>query len=74
LLITAAGRGGGDNVLRDNSPIGGAEGCGGGEDDWIALIKPVEVGESLPRVICGDMGGGAGGGKVKDSSVGVVPK
>ena len=86
MLITAVGRGGGDSVLRDDSPVGGAEGWGGGEDDWMAFMRPVEGKASLPKVICSDivllrggggktfLGGGGGGGKVKVSSVGEVPK
>jgi len=86
LLITAAERGGGDKVLRDNGPAGGAERWGGGEGDCMRSMTPVESGAPRPKVIRGDMllprkgggevfpGGGGGGGKVKDSSVGVVPK
>lgn len=90
LLITAAGMGGGDNVLRENGPGGGAERRGGGEGDCecdcIALTIPVESSAPLPMVICGDIellsrgggevfpGGGGGCEKGKEFSVGVVPK
>lgn len=86
MLITAAERAGGDNVLRENGPGGGAERWGEGEGDCIALIMLVERGASLPKVICGGMGllgrgggevfpgGGGGGENEKEFSVGVVPK
>ena len=87
MLITAVGRGGGDNVLRDTGPVGGAERWGGGEGDGMGSMTPIENAAPLPKVICGDMvllgkgggevvfpGGGGGGENVKDSCVGVVPK
>lgn len=86
MLITAAERGGGDKVLRDNGEAGGAGRRDGGEGDCMRSMTPVESGAPCPKVICGDRllprigggevfpGGGGGGGKVKDSSVGVVPK